>query len=267
MGNIREVARLAGVSPATVSRVMNGTAKVDPQKKQRVLDAIRDTGFVPNEVARSLFRKSSRQIGLLIPSLLNPFFTQLAGAVDELAKARDYRVILCQVAQDQDQILHTMQMLLSMNVDGIVLAVSTPELQDSLEGFPVPVVAVDCMETARNLRATIYCDYYSGGRMAMAHLLDCGCRKVVCIRGDQEIFSARMRYQGYLDLCRERGAEAFTLDCDYDFQSGLEMTRILLEQYPDADGILACNDMVAISTFKILHKNHIRVPEENRASW
>ena len=85
MINIRELARLADVSPATVSRVINGTANVAPEKRERVLEAIAQTEFVPNEVARSLFKKSAKIIGLIIPSIRNPYFTQLASIVDEVA--------------------------------------------------------------------------------------------------------------------------------------------------------------------------------------
>lgn len=87
MINIREVARLAGVSPATVSRVINGTAKVSEEKRARVLSAIAETDFVPNEVARTLFKRSSKTIGLIIPSIRNPFFTELAARIDELAES------------------------------------------------------------------------------------------------------------------------------------------------------------------------------------
>ena len=96
----------------------------------------------------------------------------------------------------------------------------------------------------------------------MEHLIECGCRKVVCIKSNQEIFSARKRYQGYRDVCREQGIPEYTVDCDYNFEAGLAMTEELLKNYPDADGILACNDIVAISTFKILRKNHVQVPRQ-----
>ena len=98
--NIREVARLAGVSPATVSRVMNGTANVAADKRERVLAAISQTDFVPNEVARMLFKKSSRLIGLIIPSIRNPFFTELASVIDRTAGKHGYRLFLCNVGDD-----------------------------------------------------------------------------------------------------------------------------------------------------------------------
>ena len=95
MTSIRDVAKLAGVSPSTVSRVMNGTAKVDEEKMQRVLNAISETGFKPNEVARSLFKKSSRIIGVIAPDIENPFFTEMAKVIEGEAYARGYRMTLC----------------------------------------------------------------------------------------------------------------------------------------------------------------------------
>ena len=83
MTSIRDVAKLAGVSPSTVSRVMNGTARVDDEKRQKVERAISETGFKPNEVARSLYKRSSKIIGILVPNIINPFFNELAGAVEE----------------------------------------------------------------------------------------------------------------------------------------------------------------------------------------
>ena len=92
MASIRDVAKLAEVSPATVSRVLNGTAKVAPETRDRVMQAIAQTEFVPNEVARSLFKKSARTIGLVIPSIRNPYFTQLASIIDEIANQKGYRL-------------------------------------------------------------------------------------------------------------------------------------------------------------------------------
>lgn len=94
MASIRDVAKIAGVSPATVSRVMNGTANVDADKRQRVYEAIKQTGFVPNEVARSLYKKSAKLIGLIIPSITNPFFTELADSVEKAADKSGLSVVM-----------------------------------------------------------------------------------------------------------------------------------------------------------------------------
>mgnify|MGYP006353692447 FL=1 len=95
VARISEVAKMAGVSPATVSRVMNGTAKVNKEKTKRVLDAIKETGFKPNEIARSLYKKSSRIIGYIIPNLLNLFLIEIGRAIEDEAFQNGYKVIFC----------------------------------------------------------------------------------------------------------------------------------------------------------------------------
>ena len=262
MASIREVAKIAGVSPATVSRVVNGSAGVSPEKQHRVLEAIAKTGFVPNEVARSLFKRSAKTIGLIIPSIRNPYFTQLASLVDEFAGREGYRIFLCNVGDDLEREKAALQMLVSMNADGVILASGNEEICHYLASYPVPIVALDTHFDSPHVSAYIHCDYYSGGRMAAEHLLECGCRNIVCIKGPQQFFSARKRYEGYRDVCREHGLPEQTVDCDYDFAAGMAMTEELLARYPQADGILACNDMVAISIYKILHKKSISVPDQ-----
>ena len=95
MASIREVAKIAGVSPSTVSRVMNGTAKVEEDKRQRVLKAMEETGFKPNELARALFKKSSKIIGVIVPTIENPYFNELARVIEEEAYQHGYKILLC----------------------------------------------------------------------------------------------------------------------------------------------------------------------------
>lgn len=263
MSGIRDVAKLARVSPATVSRVMNGTAAVSDEKRQRVWDAIAKTEFVPNEAARTLYKGTSKTIGLIIPSIRNPFFTQFASVIDEVAKEYGYRLLLCNVGDNLEEERGALQKMVSTAVDGIVIASAHEEIQEELAACPLPVIVADSQFKTERVNAYIYCDYYAGGRLAVRHLYeDCGCRNIVCIRGPQHIYTARARYAGYRDYCLEHGIPEQTVECDYDFQAGMEMTKELLEKYPDVDGILACDDIVAISTYKVLHRQNIRVPEQ-----
>ena len=263
MGSIREVAKLAKVSPATVSRVMNGTANVAPEKRERVLKAIAQTSFVPNELARSLYRKSSKTIGLIIPSIRNPFFTQFASVIDDVAKENGYRLFLCNVGDNLEEERAALQKMVASSVDGVIIASTNAEIQTDLESYSLPVIVVDSVFDTKKVNAYIYCDYYEGGRLAAKHLFeDCGCRNIVCIRGPQHIYTAKARYEGYRDYCLEHGIREQTVDCDYDFIRGMEMTRELLETYPEVDGILACDDIVAISTYKVLYNKQIRVPDQ-----
>ena len=252
----------AGVSPATVSRVINGTTPVAADKRERVLRAIEEMGFVPNEVARSLFKKSSKTIGVIIPSIRNPYFTQLADVIDAAAKERGYRIVLYNVHHDLDQERAALQMLAAANADGVIVASNNEALQEELVNYQMPVVVVDALFQTRQVNAYLYCDYYQGGRLAAEHLTACGCRNLVCIRGVQGLYTAQARYEGYRDYCREHGLTEQVVECDYDFEAGLSMTEELLERFPQVDGIVACNDMVAISVYKILHKRNIAVPDQ-----
>lgn len=262
MISIREVARLAGVSASTVSRVMNGTAKVDPEKKERVLRVIEETGFVPNEVARTLFRKSAKTIGVIVPSIRNPYFTELAAHIDALSLQCGFRPFLCNTGYDPEKEKAAVQMLVSMNADAIIVASCSEQIRETLNHCPIPVVALDAMLHGADVEACIYCDYYEGGRMAMEYLLEKGCRNIVCVKGPQYRYSARSRYRGYLDVCRERNLPEQTVECDYDFNQGIAMTEELLRKFPEVDGIIACNDIVAISTYKVLYKKNISVPDQ-----
>jgi DNA-binding LacI/PurR family transcriptional regulator len=153
-------------------------------------------------------------------------------------------------------------MLVSAHADGVIFAAQADEHCKVLDGCSITVVAMDTRVFSESVKACIYSDFYQGGRLAMEHLLECGCKNIVCIKGPQHVYSARMRYEAYRDICRERGILEQTVDCGYDFEAGLAMTEALLKTHPDVDGILACNDIVAISTYKILHQKNIPVPAQ-----
>lgn len=262
MISIREVAQLAGVSPATVSRVINGTAKVSPEKQRRVFEVIQQTNFVPNEVARSLFKKSANTIGLIIPSIRNPYFTEVASSIDATAKEYGFRLFLCNVGNDLEQTRSALQMLASVNVNGVIIGTTLAEIETALELYPLPVVVLDRRLVSDQITAYVSCNHRQGGQLAMEHLLACGCQHIACIRGPEGVFSADARYQGYLDVCQAHGIQPRSLCCDYDVRAGLAVTEELLRTYPETDGILACNDMVAVSIYKILYQKHISVPEQ-----
>ena len=143
MASIREVAKLAGVSAATVSRVMNGTANVDEEKRRRVLDAIEKTGFRPNELARALFKKSSRIIGMIVPDIENPFFSELAKAVEETAYLSGYRILFCNSDDDPEKENMNIQMLAQMNADGLIITTNC----DSTSRVLVEKALVNQVET------------------------------------------------------------------------------------------------------------------------
>lgn len=262
MTSIREVAKIAGVSPATVSRVMNGTANVNEEKRKRVQKAIEQTGFQPNELARALYKKSSKIIGIIVPDIENPFFSELAKAVEDKAYQNGYRILLCSSGDDWEKEAANIQMLIQMRAEGIVVMTNCAETGKVLAECPVPVILVDRKLEGAQEKAMIESDNYKGGYLAAEHLIQKGCKKIVFFRDPAGYSSGQKRQEGYLDVCEKYGIEKRQVDCPYDYDSGLKAAKKALELYPDMDGVLASNDIVAMSVYKVLKKHGKRVPED-----
>ena len=262
MGSIKKVAEIAGVSPSTVSRVMNGTAKVDDKKKKRVLEAIEEIGFIPNELARALLKKTSKIIGVIIPNIENPFFSELAKSIEEEAYHNGYKILLCNSNDNTDKEKMNIQMLNQINADGIIIMTNSELITNNvINECKIPIVMVDRKLPGGDEIANIQSDNYKGGRIATEHLIQCGCKNIVCIRNQLEYDSGKQRYKGYRDVCEEYGIKERYIDCKYDYEEGLKAAKMLIKKYPDVDGIIACNDMVAISTYKVLIEAGYRVPD------
>ena len=262
MASIREVAKRAGVSPATVSRVINGTARVDEEKRERVEKAIEETGFRPNELARALYRKSSKIIGVIVPDIENPFFSELAKAIEKEAYEQEYRILLCNSDDQKEKELANLQMLAQLQADGVILMTNTGEKSQSYEAVSMPIVFVDRRLDEMGQTSVIEADHYAGGKLAAEHLIACGCRKITCIRGPQELSSGKKRYEGYREVCRQYSMKERFVDSTYKYEDGAKVAEEVLRRYPDTDGIIACNDMTAVSVYKVLQKRGYRVPED-----
>lgn len=262
MSSIREVARKAGVSPSTVSRVINGSARVDPAKAERVRAVIAETGFKPNELARALYKKSSKIIGVIVPNIENAFFGELARAIEEEAFKNGYRILLCNSLNDTEKEVLNINTLDQLHADGVIIMTSSEDLKSRIGNCEIPFVILDREIEGLDEIACIESDHYKGGQLAAQHLLDCGCKNIICMRGPQRFSSGQQRFQGYLNICRKYGLKEQWMDCDYDYEDGLRVAEALLETYPDADGMIACNDMVAIASYKVLQQKGYRVPED-----
>lgn len=262
MASIREVAKRAGVSPATVSRVINGTARVDEEKRERVEKAIEETGFRPNELARALYRKSSKIIGVIVPDIENPFFSELAKAIEKEAYEQEYRILLCNSDDQKEKELANLQMLAQLQADGVILMTNTGEKSQSYEAVSMPIVFVDRRLDEMGQTSVIEADHYAGGKLAAEHLIACGCRKITCIRGPQELSSGKKRYEGYQEVCRQYSMKERFVDSTYKYEDGAKAAEEVLRRYPDTDGIIACNDMTAVSVYKVLQKRGYRVPDD-----
>ena len=259
--HISDIARMAGVSSATVSRVINGTAKVNGEKAKRVEEAIRETGFQPNEIARSLYKKSSRLIGYIVPSILNVFLNEIGRAVEDEAFQNGYKMILCNSDENPEKEAAYIKMLTGMNADGIIITANNEHLDEEIRNCPIPIVVLD-KNAGTRYTASVQSDNYTGGRIATEHLLECGCRKIVLMRGPQQYSSSQQRFLGYVDACNEHQIQPLFVNSQYSYDEGVRSSREIFERYPDVDGILASSDMVAFALYKVLSTQERRIPDD-----
>lgn len=258
---ISDIARMAGVSSATVSRVINGTARVSAEKARLVEAAIQKTAFHPNEIARSLYKKSSRLIGYILPSIQNGFLSEIGRSIEDEAFRSGYKMVLCNSDENPEKEAAYLKMLTGMNADGIILTANNELLDRELRGCSIPIVVLD-KSVGTHCTASVQSDNYTGGRIAAEHLIRCGCKQIVLMRGLQRYSSSRQRFLGYLDVCRENGLTPLYIDSGYSYDDGLKSARRLFRQYPCADGILASTDLVAFALYKVIHEQKRRVPED-----
>lgn len=261
MAHISDVAKLAGVSSATVSRVINGTARVTEEKARRVRQAIAETGFKPNEIARSLYKKSSRMIGYIVPSILNIFLNEIGRAIEDEAFQNGYKVVLCNSDEDPGKEAAYIKMLSSMNADGIIITANNEHLDEEIRNCLLPIVVLDKNAGAR-YTASVQSDNYTGGRIAAEHLIECGCRRIVLMRGPQQYSSSQQRFLGYVDACNEHGIQPLFISSDFSYEEGLRGAQELLQRFPDTEGVLATSDMVALSLYKFLFSHGRKIPED-----
>lgn len=199
---------------------------------------------------------------MIVPNIENPFFSEIAKAVEAEAFQNGYKMLLCNSANNPKKERMNIQMLVQMQADGIVIMTNSDRTGKKIAECGLPVVVMDRKLSKGREIAFIESDHYKGGKLAAEHLIECGCQHIVCLRGPMKFSSGQQRYQGYEDVCRKYGRKAVWIDCDYDYDAGLAAAEELIRRYPDTDGILASNDMAAMAVYKVLHQNGRRVPED-----
>ncbi|WNS73671.1 LacI family DNA-binding transcriptional regulator [Bacillus sp. DTU_2020_1000418_1_SI_GHA_SEK_038] len=262
---IKDVAKLAGVSTASVSRVINSKGYVSTETRKKIEEAIKLLNFEPNEVARSLTVKKSKTIALFIPDITNPFFATLAKGVEDYVNFRGFTLILCNYEQTGKNKKVYVDLLKQKYVDGIIFAagVLNPEDAIKIRNSKIPLVVLDRVPDM-DIECEILVDNYKGAKQAVEHLLKMGCKKIAHIYGPLEISTARERLKGYEDVVQHYSwfTPSLLAQGHFSIEGGIEATRKILDKHPDVDGIFAGNDMNAIGALKLLYQKGIKVPEE-----
>jgi LacI family transcriptional regulator len=257
---ISDVAELAGVSTATVSRVLSGAASVRPDTQQRVEDAMARLNYRPSAVARSLRMQSTAVIGLIVTDITNPFYPDLVRGMEDEILQQGRSVLLGNGAGSADREQRYLDVLLERRVDAVVVASSglAERYAARLDEFPVPVVLVNTDLPGRPLPAVI-ADSRSGGRLAAEHLLSRGYTRIVYISGGSESKDTSQRQAGVVDVV---GDALTTVDGGGHLDGGARAMHHLAESVEPPFGIVAHNDLTAIGALAALHELGWDVPAQ-----
>ncbi len=263
---LTDVATLAQVSPATASRVLNGSRSVGPGLRARVERAMASLDYRPHRVARSLRRGASSTIALLLHDVQNPFFTVVLRGVEQVAVHHDYLVMVCNSDQDPAREQMYAEALIAELVGGVVLASTDPlgNAMSALVAAKVPVVLIDRHSGDADLVDTVFVDNFDGGYSAAQHLVSLGHRRLAAISGPVTVSVATERLAGFE---AGLGAAGLVLDRamvragDFKQASGFAQMQSLLASHGEQlDAVFVANDLMTLGALAAIHAAGLRIP-------
>lgn len=262
---LKDIAKLAEVSIATVSKVINGKDQnISQPTRDKVMEIVEREGYVPNGIAKSLRMKRTKTIGLIMPDVTNLFFSDLARGAEDAAEKRGYSVILCNTDNKKEKEEKYLRVLKEKMVDGIIMTASEGKLSSPLKGSRTPMVLGDRdIEVGKNV-GRIMVDSERAAYDATVYLIEQGCRNIGFISSKRTNKPSADRLKGYEKALRENNLELdeqkIYLD-RYSVESGAKGVLALLEA-GEIDGICCGNDLIAIGAIKGIQEKGLNVPKD-----
>ena len=266
MATMKEVAKLAGVSVATVSRVLNDKPNVSPELRSRVLQAVEKLNYQRNRVARSLRAKTSLIIGLIISDIQNPFFTSVVRGVEDVAYDHGYTLLLCNSDEDPAKERLYIDIMLAEKVAGVIISpvAEVDNYSNVLLQAGVPVVAMD--RRMRDLEVdTVIVNNVEGVYQAIGHLIERGHRRIGFIGGPTRTTTGRERQEGYQKALAEHGLgleQVLVKIGDFKQDSGYQMACQLLEMDDPPTAIFTANNLMTLGALNAIHEKKLSIPQE-----
>jgi LacI family transcriptional regulator len=259
MTSIKDVANLAGVAVGTVSRVINNSGAVKPVTRKKVEEAIQELNYFPNEVARNFKMQKSKMVALLLPSIWNPFFSELAYYIEDELDREGFKLMLCNSGGKPEKELYYLDMLRQNKVAGIV-GITYNDIENNVSN-DIPIVSID-----RHFNKKITCvtsDNYEGGRLALRELVKAGARKPAFMGSVTAVFSETMnRKKGFIDEAQALGVDYVVYEVPDPIVDDNSFIHQFLNKHGDVDGVFAITDMLAANYIDKARKQGIRVPED-----
>ena len=264
--DIREIAKRAKVSTATVSRAINRIPTVNPLLAKRVWSVVNELGYYPNTQARALVSGRSRIFGLVISEITNPFFPEIVQAFENMAVQHRYEILLTSTAHDPKRMEMSVRRMLERRVDGVAVMTFGMEevLLEDLKLRNVPLVFVD-VGPARPRVSNIRIDYLNGIRQAVQHLAAFRHRHIAFITGPLRLKSALTRKQAFVQSMEEIGLCAdpdLIVEGDHTTEGGMAALEVLLSRTTRPSAIVCSNDMTAIGVMRKSYEHKISIPRD-----
>ncbi|MGC9223553.1 MAG: LacI family DNA-binding transcriptional regulator [Terracidiphilus sp.] len=264
--SIREIAKLAGVSSATVSRVLNGSSLVTPETTGRIQRIIHELKFVPNQSAAHLKQGKSHIYGAIVPDLTNPFFMELVKIFEGLLVENELELLIANTDFHPSRTQQSIHRMLLRRVDGVAFLGSEQESSalESLVQNRIPVVTTDHYRTAPGI-SDITVDFRDGLRQLVEHLKELGHRQVGFIGGSDGHTTSRIRREAFFDAVVKSGLssrEGWIVTGDYNISGGVAGMKAILEQPEKPTAVLTANDLTAIGALRMARQSRLRVPED-----
>jgi DNA-binding LacI/PurR family transcriptional regulator len=264
--SMREIAKLAGVSSATVSRVINGSSLVQEETAIRIRQIIKNLNFVPNNRAVHLKNGKSQIYGIIIPDLTNPFFTELVKIFEGLLVENEQELLVANTDFHSSRMQRSVHRMLLRRVDGVALLTSEHEAAslESLVRNRIPVVTTDHYRTACGI-SDIIIDFADGMAQMVAHLKSLGHRKLGFIGGTVGLVTSRVRRESFFDAVVKQGLssrEGWIVQGDFKINGGSAAMSQILTQSEIPTAIVCANDLTAIGALRTAHEKGLRIPED-----
>jgi len=266
MPNIREVAKRAGVSVATVSRVLNHPERVSPKTKDHIDQIMKEMDFSPNAFARSLNLKRSNSIALIIPDIQNPQNMEIARGVERVAHEKGYNLLLCNTEKDLKKEQDYIRMLIEKKIDGIILAFTLLQQEDfdEIKRRQIPLILFGQNILHKNI-SSVYSDFKEGAFLAVSHLAQLGFKTIAYICGEADQLENRDKTLGYTEALLSSDLNVIKnliIQGNDDIDSGYLAALKLLKLKPLPDAVFVANDLMAIGAIDAFRTEGLSIPED-----
>ena len=262
---IQDVAKVAGVSPTTVSRVLNDRGYISQDTKDKVFAAMEEINYIPNDLARSLYTRKTNIIGLIVPTTKNPFFGELAAEIENYCSQKGLKVLLCNSVNNTDKEKKYWEMLRRNQVDGVIVGTYNRGLLD-YEQHNLPTVAIDHY-LSKNI-PVVGSDNYKGGQLAVEKLIEKGCRHIIHLNGPYDLETpANLRRKAYEDVMSENNLKHTTYEIPSftETEEQDDIIKQMFDEQPDIDGVFASDDLIALAVMREAEKRNLATPEQLEA--